>query len=119
MKSEKEIKEFIDSKEVITQRELNKFIYGYTGGDRNSKFRHWWDYVLKTKDWKKLKEYRDKKITSLNNGKFETFKKLYDKDERLRMYGTKRQKKLLLNIYGLDYGRTTLAAYNKKLKNAN
>ena len=64
MKNDKEIKEWIDSKEVLTQTQLKKFIRTVSSrfGDRGNSWETWWRYALSTKDWNKMKEHRTLKM---------------------------------------------------------
>lgn len=66
MRTDEEIKKFIDEREVLTRTELSKFIYGYKqlGNSRSLK---WWLYVLETKDLTKLKEFAKDKIKAGTN----------------------------------------------------
>lgn len=113
MKTDAEIKEWIDSREAFTQNELNKFIYGY--GNSNGKLTcKWFAYALKTKGWTALRDYRNKK-NRLDY--FERFYEIYKKDKRLQECGYRKAKKILKNIYNIDYGLKTLQVYYYKLNN--
>ena len=114
MKSNEEIISFIDSKEAITERELKLFMYGYCSGRKKATFHKYWNYVLNTKDWKKLKEYA--KYKEYDNGKFDKRNKYFElqkSDVRLQTLGSKEQSKLLKRIYNLDYNRQTIRRYTK------
>ena len=98
MKTDAEIKEWIDSREAFTQNELSKFIHGYKINN-NKLTRKWWAYVLETKDWTALKDYRNKK-NRLDY--FERFYKIYKKDKRLQECGCRKAKKILKELV-FDY----------------
>jgi hypothetical protein len=116
MKTDSEIKEFIDSKEAITKSELCVFIYGYSGGSvhnkKSSMLNKFWDYVLETKDWKKQREHKEKK---LKLDKFPAFKKIYKNDKRIRELGSTSAIKLLKIIYNMHVSRSTFSKYKKML----
>ncbi len=85
----------------------------------NSTIRIWWDYVLRTKDWKKLKEYRIKK--ELEGGfkvdLFNSYKSAYLKDNRISSNGTRVAQRILLNIYGIKMTRVRISSYKKIIEN--
>lgn len=116
-RTDKEIKEWIDSKDVLTRRELTMFMQPgrkTRGNETNVRFCKWWDYVLKTKDWNKLKEYAADKVKSnLNKERFEEFVKLYKSDIRIREYGKVRGSKYLKKKYNLELHPTTLKRYKE------
>jgi len=73
MKTDEEIKEFIDGREALTQSELSQFIYGSSrslsnyrpkwGRDYDNKsIAKWWGYAIKHKDWGKMREYKKYKM---------------------------------------------------------
>ena len=117
MKTDEEIKKFIDSKNVLTQKELGNFIYGHRKGNGklSGRWLEWWQYVLDTKDWKELREYRDNLITKHHKNRFETFREIYKKDKRISGFGIRKQLKILETIYGLHYSNSTLSKYNNLL----
>ncbi len=106
LKSDEEIKDFIDSRKALTKRELSVFIYGQKSG--NPRVDKFWGYVLETKNWKDLKEYQRKK-NRLDI--FENFKKIYKKDKRLQENGIKNITKLLKEIYNIKLSYSTLSKY--------
>jgi len=70
LKTDTEIKDWIDEREVLTQNELSRFMWGYVGSyslTKNGKVHQtklgaWWDYVLNSKNLEKLKQYKQNKI---------------------------------------------------------
>lgn len=123
-KTDESIKEFIDSVDVITMRELIAFMYPYADkkslskrGYSSSRIARHWDYVLKTKNWSKIKNHINYKI---KNGNFKTeqfnkYKEIYMSDGRIRSCGTRRAKRLLMNIYRFDLSRGVILTYNKRI----
>ena len=124
MKSDEEIKEFIDNKEALTQSDLIRFMYNKTGYITNgtpflkNRVRKWWDYVLETKDWVKLKEYRENINNNANKKveRLEQVRKIYQADKRLQEFGKRRIRNLLKEVYDLDIPLPSLARYIKELK---
>jgi hypothetical protein len=115
-----EIKEFIDSKEVLTQRELSTFMYGYNNGTGRNRFYEWWDYVLNTKDWTKLRAYREQRITTASQKKyFDQFLSIYNKDPRFKTAGKKKAFKLC-KLHQLTISPSTVRRYlNESRKRRN
>lgn len=113
MPSEAEIKEFIDSREVLSKIELSKFIYGtkQTTTDRTNK---WWIYTLQTKDLEKLYNEKQKRITHPDPNK-EKILNLIATDERLRNSGTRNQVKYLRQFYDIKINRNTLMKWRKEI----
>ena len=101
MKSEQEIKDFIDSKEALTFNELQRFVKGRTTGNPSELERRMWSYVLATKDCKTLREYKLKVYTHNIELSFDEFNKIYNKDERFQKYGRRRIRKLLMRRWVL------------------
>jgi len=118
MKTDNEIKEWIDSREVVTQTELIKFMYGYYTGVRKQKFTEWWAYIIETKDLVKLRQYStDKQLRGNRNMElFNKVKSVYTEDPRLQQSGCKSGIKLLKTIYGIEVALTTYKAYLKQIK---
>jgi len=118
MKSDDEIKEWIDSREVVTQTELWKFIYGYSKGDYTPIFTKWWLYVIEYKDLSKLKNYANQKIKDgrFNHELFNKVKSVYDSDARLRDLGYRLGARLLKNVYGIEIAKTTYHSYKRKIE---
>lgn len=120
MKTDKEIRDFIDSKEVLTQRELNEFIYGYwktvIPGTTIYKY---WQYVLQTKDWKKLRNYRENKInfTNFKMENFNKYKEIYEKDSRIRERGSRYAQRILEQVYKFHLARNIIISYKRKIEN--
>ena len=123
-KSDFEIKEFIDNREVLTQSDLIRFMYNKTGRITNgtpflkNRVKRWWDYVLGTKDWVKLKEYREHIINTGNKKgeRIDKVRKIYQTDKRLQEFGKRRIRNLLIEVYDLDIPLPSLARYIKELK---
>ncbi len=116
MKSEEEIKDFIDSKEALTFTELQKFIRGYNSGKIMRLENKMWDYVLATKDCKILRNYKIKRLTNNAELSFDEFNQIYNKDERFRKYGRKRIKKLLEEQYQKNIGGTLITIYLQRAR---
>lgn len=117
MKSDDEIQEWIDRRDVTTQRELMTFIYGYYSGKRHKLFCKWWLYVIETKDLVKLNEYRESRINVAFNVKlFERIKEIYNKDPRIKEVGVKSGTKLLNSLYGITIPKSTYRTYLKRIK---
>jgi hypothetical protein len=121
-KTDEEIKKFIDNNEVLTVNELEKFIYNNKRGAMVT-INRWWGYVLETKDWVKLREYREKKILDCikNNTKlaYEKFVEIYNSDIRFKGKGFKSSQKILNEVYGYDVGRSTVQRLYTKMKVSN
>jgi len=108
------IKNWIDAREALTINELKLFIFGYKSSRLDKeKLYYWWNYVLKTKDLIKLREYKKNKINNFNKEKFELFKELYNKDERLRNCGHRTIKKVLENVYNIKLGKYNIKRFKK------
>ncbi len=114
MKSEKEIKDWIDSKKVLTKVELTGFLYGedkkrtYTNTTVTIRY---WGYVLRTKNMKKLREYRDERIKEGNHRKDCNFlRDIIKKDERFRC-GSRKAVKLMKDVYGIKIRRSVVTNY--------
>src|SRR5574343_1015381 len=117
MKSKQEIIDFIDSKkDGITQSEIAIFYYGYFKALKSKLLLECWVYALNKYGFKKLAEYKHKRINDINNDKRNKFFEIYNKDKRFKELGYKKARKLLLNVYGLNYGLTTISSYYQKLK---
>ena len=108
----------------MTQSDLIRFVYDKTGRlaggflfSRN-KLRGWWDYVLETKDWIKLKEYKENIINNGNKKveRLDKVRKIYQTDKRLQEFGKRRIRNLLIEVYDLDIPLPSLARYIKELK---
>jgi len=113
MKSDAEIKQWIDSKEAITKKELSIFIYGYWKNSLRL-VKKWWDYILENKDWRKQREYKEKRI---KNGslKFPQVPEILKTDKRFFNIGVKKTVKLLKQIYNIEIGNTTIRQIKLKL----
>jgi len=124
MKTDTEIKEFIDDREALTQSDLVRFMYNKTGRITTgsvflkNRCREWWDYVLETKDWIKLKEYKEDILKNGNKKveRLEQVRKIYQTDKRLQEFGKRRIRNLLIEVYDLDIPLPSLARYIKELK---
>lgn len=129
MKTDKEIKEFIDSREVLTQNELSHFMYGHScpvityaknGKEYQNKIMGWWGYVLKTKDWGKLRKY--KKSHTIGFGRYSHFhkdKKIIEKIVK-KYFGNKRLtlsdvRELLKEKYNIAVSAHTLDNYRIRM----
>jgi len=122
MKTDAEIKEFIDGREVLTQTELGMFIYPDSQrkiSGSSGRTKRWWAYVLKVKNWKKLREHKEYKqrTNNLKVERFNKFRKIYQSDQRMQEFGKRRIRNLLIKVYDLDIPLATLGRYIKDLKN--
>ena len=129
MKTDAEIKEFIDGREALTIREVNIFLHPNWNNasiskslscKSSGKLRRWWQYVLETKEWQKLREHKEYKINNANQKgeRFDKFRKIYQSDQRMQEFGKRRIRNLLIKVYDLDIPLATLGRYIKELKNA-
>lgn len=116
MKSEQEIKDFIDSKEALTFNELQRFVKGGITGTSSKLERRMWGYVLATKDCKTLREYKLKGRTHNIELSFDEFNKIYNKDERFQKYGRCRIRKLLIEQYKKTVSSTTITIYLQRIR---
>ena len=120
MRTDEEIKEWIDSREALTKNELYEFKRGHKryGGRDNVWLKKWWDYVLKTKDWEKLREYREHKIENwnVNTDKYKRFHEIIEEDKRLLVFGSRYLKKWLKKHYNLELARSTIQRYKNVYK---
>jgi len=117
MKSDSEIKQWIDERGAMTQAELGRFIYETTHYTRSTRTEKWWGYVLSTKNFAKLRQYRVDKINSrFNTELFDKIKGIYLKDKRLQGVGHKLGKKLLRQLYGVEVARSTYQGYLKRIR---
>lgn len=122
-KTDDSIKEFIDSKEVLTMRELVGFMYpentkyNWKRSYSNPRIAKYWNYVLETKNWAKIKNHINYKIKNgnFNRKNFNKYKEIYDMDERIRTCGTRRAQRLLMNIYKFHLARSVISNYNKRI----
>jgi len=118
--TDEEIKNFIDSREVLTIQELCKVIFPNhkaKGGKYKGSMIRWWEYVLRTKDWKLLREYQEKKINegNFNHKNFNKYKDIHEKDTRVRESGTRRTQAILREVYDLKLARSVISSYKRKL----
>ena len=124
MKTDQEIKEFIDDREALTQSDLVRFAYNKTGRITGgalflrNRLRKWWDYVLETKDWEELRRYKEDILKNANKKveRLEQVRKIYQTDKRLQEFGKRRIRNLLIEVYDLDIPLPSLARYIKELK---
>ncbi len=116
LKTDDEIKQFIDAHEVITRNELSRFIYGYKDSTNRRRLQRWWEYVLKTKDWLKLQSHAEAKInhTYITRERYNQFKKIYLEDPRL--VGKRTSKTILKEVYGVDLSISAISRYLKKIR---
>lgn len=112
MKSEAEIKDYIDSRKVLSKIELSKFIYGYKNA--HYKTEKWWLYVLHTKNLVKLYKEKQKRIyTSCIHKDKERILELLRTDERLKNAGDRNRVKYLKQFYNIEISRPTLQRWRK------
>lgn len=118
MKSDKEIVDFIDSKEALTKVELSRFIYGYKSTN-TKKVNDYWLYVIKTKDLMKLKVHAYDKETHKDrlDPILERIQGIYRTDPRFNSIGGKSAYKLFKRLYGIDCVERTFQKYHKQVKN--
>lgn len=117
IKTDPEIKQWIDSREVVTKSELSQFIYGYNSTN-TQKVNRYWLYVLDTKDLAKLKKYAYDKETHNDrlNPILERIAGIYRTDPRFNSLGGKASYKLFNRLYGVDCNERTFQKYHKKVK---
>lgn len=117
MKSEAEIKRYIDSRKVLTKNELGRFIYGYKNNTVLTE--KWWIYVLQTKDLKELYNEKQRRIKYENKKHNKSHKdkqrilELLKKDIRLKNAGTRKQTEYLLRFYNIKVSRRTLMKWRQ------
>jgi len=115
LKTDTEIKDWIDEREVLTQSELSMFIYGYK---KASCHRHW-DYVLETKNIKSLKEYKNyvyaNRPLMTHRHKEIICDILKVNSGVIKKWGARRIVKWFKEIYNIDVGRTTIKKYRNLL----
>lgn len=117
MKTDGEIKEWIDSRDVLTLNELSFFIYGSSQGcsPRAKPLFNGWLYALEKKDLAKMNLYRENKRRKFI-GKFRA-----DKDEIKRIMtlecgglSIRAIRDLLLSKYGKKVNTSLICGYQKK-----
>lgn len=117
MKTDEEIKDFIDSREVLTRIELVEFIYGQKNKRHKTAFpkvQKYWLYVLQTKDMVKLRKYAEEKIRIGNHRKdAERIRTIIAEDERFNC-GSKKASKLMNDIYNIRISRSIVNNYLKE-----
>lgn len=119
MKSESEIKEFIDSREVLTKYELVQFIYGERNrGELKANItRKFWEYTLATKDWKSLKKYQQLRIRIGGRPDFiSKLTKISKSDKRLLEFGRYKLTQLLKDQYNITISRATAGKFIKQIR---
>lgn len=119
MKTDEEIKQWIDEREVLTKIELSKFIYGVNGRNyvTKNKTNRWWNYALKTKQWDKLREHRDYKMNNPRTDlRYKQVHDLMQKDIRFKDVGKRRAQSLIKSIYKLDIPLATVGRYLRKIR---
>lgn len=118
MKTDQEIIDFIDSREVLTRNELSKFIYGYKNTSL-TKVKRFWLYAIETKDLAKLKQHAYDKETHKDRTDLilERVKSIYTTDSRFNNIGGKSAYKLFKKLYGIDCNMRTFQRYHAKVQN--
>ena len=116
-RTDEEIKAWIDAREALTAKELMRFMYFIPEGQKLISHTHsgmmkWWKYVLATKNWEKLNEYRENKIKHSGDEKFKKYQEIYGKDERIRKAGVNKRQEILDRIYKFHLSLSTLSKYN-------
>ena len=99
---------------------MSYFLSGNDSYGSRSVVWRWWDYVLQTKDAKKLKEYayyrvyvHGKKIATA----YLKFKEVFETDERINKAGKALGSKLLNNLHGIKISPATYQRYKRRLIN--
>lgn len=119
MRTEDEVKKFIDDREALTVTELSYFIYKNRKG-ANKRIRRWWGYVLDTKNWVKLREYKEKKMAGCDNGKrlmtVDEFSEIYKKDPRFQGKGYRAIFSLLKKAYNFPGSCSTVHRLYNNMK---
>jgi hypothetical protein len=121
-KSDLEIKEFIDSREVLTKYELSMFIFGVKDCNNldDKKVLEFWHYTLETKNWKTLKDYQKSKIHIGRPPLALT--KLYEllkTDKRLAGYGKRKLAKYVNDMYGFKVSPSTTQKFLQQIRGKN
>lgn len=117
MKNEIEIKKFIDKRKALTKKELIQYIYDIYGGAnyRSKIFLKWWNYVLKTKNWKDLRELFEQREKL---DKFKKFKEIIKKDKRVLELGCDRGIRFLYKHYNFKISVPTFTKYKALCTNS-
>ena len=117
MPTDTEIKQYIDSRDVLTQKELSKFIFGYWSSG-SKRLKEYWLYVIETKDLMKLKKYAYDKEQHKDrlDPILERIAGIYRTDPRFNSLGGKASYKLFKRLYGVDCAERTFQNYHKKVK---
>ena len=117
LKTDQEIKEFIDSKEVLSKNDLGRFVYGHKASSNSVINRHWL-YVIQTKDLIKLKKYAYDKEQHKDrlDPILERIAGIYRTDPRFNSIGGKSAYKLFKRLYGVDCTERTFQKYHKQVK---
>lgn len=113
MKTDQEIKDFIDNREVLTRGEIAEFIYGRKNKHSTSspRINKYWLYVLQTKNMLKLREYAERKIRIGNHrGDAERIRTIIAEDERFNC-GSRKAFKLMKDIYNIHISRNIVRNY--------
>jgi hypothetical protein len=121
-KSDLEIKEFIDSREVLTKCELVKFVYGENRYDKlKVKFiNNAWNYALQTKNWQKMKEYQKTKIKyGHKSTHIPELLKLSKIDKRLLEFGKRKLVKFLNEHYGIIISLSAAGRFLQQIRGKN
>jgi hypothetical protein len=115
MKCDNEIKQWIDEREVLTKNELSRYMFNCrTHG--NQRLRSWWNYVLETKDWAKLKEYNELKNRKGQPERFKKFVEIYNNDSRFAKLGKRYTMRLLLELYDFKLSLATAGRYLREIR---
>lgn len=113
-KTDEEIREFIDSREALTQQELAAFMWRLKRIKNSPKFVKHWNYVLETKDWERLKSYREEKITcNRTKEHYLEFLDIVRKDSRCR---GKRTTHKICKLHGLNLSLSTIQRYLREFR---
>jgi len=118
MRTDAEIKQWIDERGVLTQSELGKHIYGSHQAfiNRNKSLIRWWGYVLETKNVKLIKEYQKSRIEKSQRGRFRNDKeKICEIIRSNPKLGYDRMGKLLNGEYDIKVCTDTVKRYYRLL----
>lgn len=109
-KTDEEIKEYIDSREVLSKVELSRFVYGYKS-IATALIEKWWIYTLQTKNLKKLHDEKQKRIN--HDANKQKILQLLKTDLRLMNAGTRKQAEYLQKFYNIKVNRNSLQRWRK------
>ena len=98
--------------------ELTNFMYG--SWKDSPRLKRWWVYVLETKDWVKLREYKEHKInTRAGTDHQPKLLELAKQDKRLTEFGKRKLKTFLKEYYDMEISLSTAQRFLKTIRGTN